>query len=250
MIERLDWVKSPLIPAIVQQYDDNRVLMLGFMDQEALKLTLETGLVHYFSRTRNRIWKKGETSNHTQKLIEMFLDCDNDTLLLKVDQTGNVCHTGATSCFFRQINLKDGSLCDGDQKHALGCENNTKDRGAKNNDENNLQNTAKTSVEKSILDALYKTLQQRKTQSPETSYTASLYAKGENGICKKIIEEAGELTFAIKDGQKDQIVYECSDLIYHILVGLSDKNIHPNAIKHELTRRFGLSGIEEKNSRK
>lgn len=223
LIKKLDWDKSPLIPAIIQQYSDNRVLMLGFMNQEALNLTLETGLVHYFSRTRGRIWKKGETSGHIQKLIEMFLDCDNDTLLLKVEQEGNVCHTGAQSCFFQRIDIDPV---------------------------NTLRETSDFDIQFSVIDTLYRTLQERKTQLPDKSYTASLYAKGENEICKKIIEEAGEFAFAIKDSEEKQIVYECADLIYHILVGLSYKNITPDFIKRELKRRFGMSGIEEKNNRK
>ncbi|MDO7253244.1 bifunctional phosphoribosyl-AMP cyclohydrolase/phosphoribosyl-ATP diphosphatase HisIE [Helicobacter cappadocius] len=222
---KLDWGKSPLIPVVVQNFEDNSVLMLGFMNQDALRLSFETGFLHYFSRTKNRIWKKGEQSGHTQKIIEIFLDCDNDTLLAKVIQKGVVCHTGTQSCFFKKIDIQDSSI-------------------------SSIYESQDINEKYNFIDILYHTLQDKKTQSPQTSYTASLYAKGDNEICKKIIEEAGELTFALKDNEKKQIIYECSDLIYHILVALSYKNIDPDLIITELKRRSGMSGIDEKNSRK
>lgn len=221
---RIDWEKSPLIPVVVQDHKSDAVLMLGFMNQEALNLSFQSGFLHYFSRTKNRIWKKGEQSGHTQKIMEIFLDCDNDTLLAKVIQNGVVCHSGRESCFFQKIDLENASI-----KH--------------------ISEPQDMSEKYNIIDILYHTLQERKNQSPQTSYTASLYAKGDNTICKKIAEEAAELTFALKDNQKEEIIYECSDLIYHILVGLSYKNISPDLIFSELKRRFGISGIDEKNSR-
>lgn len=221
---RIDWEKSPLIPVVVQDHKSDAVLMLGFMNQEALNLSFQSGFLHYFSRTKNRIWKKGEQSGHTQKIMEIFLDCDNDTLLAKVIQNGVVCHSGRESCFFQKIDLENASI-------------------------KNISEPQDMSEKYNLLDILYHTLQERKNQSPQTSYTASLYAKGDNTICKKIAEEAAELTFALKDNQKEEIIYECSDLIYHILVGLSYKNISPDLIFSELKRRFGISGIDEKNSR-
>lgn len=222
---RIDWEKSPLIPVVVQDHKSGAVLMLGFMNQEALNLSFQSGFLHYFSRTKNRIWKKGEQSGHTQKIMEIFLDCDNDTLLAKVIQNGVVCHSGRESCFFQKIDLENASI-------------------------KNISEPQDMSEKYNLIDILYHTLQERKNQSPQTSYTASLYAKGDNTICKKIAEEAAELTFALKDNQKEEIIYECSDLIYHILVGLSYKNISPDLIFSELKRRFGISGIDEKNSRK
>lgn len=222
---RIDWEKSPLIPVVVQDHKSNAVLMLGFMNQEALNLSFKSGFLHYFSRTKNRIWKKGEQSGHTQKIMEIFLDCDNDTLLVKVIQNGVVCHSGRESCFFQKIDLENASM-----KHTSQAQ----DMSEKYN----------------IIEILYHILQERKNHPVQTSYTASLYAKGDNSICKKIAEEAAELTFALKDNQKEEIIYECSDLIYHILVGLSYKNISPDLIFSELKRRFGISGIDEKNSRK
>lgn len=222
---RIDWEKSPLLPVVVQDFQNNAVLMLGFMNQEALDLSFQSGFLHYFSRTKNRIWKKGEQSGHTQKIVEIFLDCDNDTLLAKVIQNGVVCHSGRKSCFFQKINLENASII-------------------------NTTEAEDMSEKYHPIDILYHTLQERKNQSPQTSYTASLYEKGDNTICKKIAEEAAELTFALKDNQKEEIIYECSDLLYHVLVGLSYKNISPDLIFSELKRRFGISGIDEKNSRK
>lgn len=221
---RINWEKSPLIPVVVQDHKSDAVLMLGFMNQEALKLSFQSGFLHYFSRTKNRIWKKGEQSGHTQKIMEIFLDCDNDTLLAKVIQNGVACHSGRESCFFQKIDLKNAFI-------------------------KNISEPQDMSEKYNLIDILYHTLQERKHHSPQTSYTASLYAKGDNTICKKIAEEAAELTFALKDNQKEEIIYECSDLIYHILVGLSHKNISPDLIFSELKRRFGISGIDEKNSR-
>ncbi|PAF47802.1 bifunctional phosphoribosyl-AMP cyclohydrolase/phosphoribosyl-ATP pyrophosphatase [Helicobacter sp. 12S02634-8] len=223
-IDQLNWDKSPLIPVVVQSYCDNAVLMLGFMDQEALRLSLETKVVHYFSRTKGRIWKKGEKSGHIQKIIEIFLDCDNDTLLFKVEQTGSVCHTGRETCFFQKLDFANASL------ESLGT-------------------PLDLSEHYDVIDTLYHILQAKKNQDPKQSYTASLYAKGENTIGKKIIEEAGELSFAIKDNDPNQIIYECADTIYHILVGLSYKNISPDRVRSELKRRFAFSGIEEKRRR-
>lgn len=223
IIKQIDWDKSPLIPTITQDYKSKEVLMLGFINPDSLRLSLSTGLVHYFSRSKNRIWKKGEESSHTQEIIEIFLDCDNDTLLFMVKQNGVACHTGSKTCFFKKI---------------------TPTNGIEINHQDNVN------IKYNTLDILYHTLQDKKFQSPKTSYTASLYEKGDNEICKKIIEEAGEFCFALKDNQKNEIIYECADLFYHTLVGLSYKNISPDLIYQELKKRFSMSGIEEKNSRK
>ncbi|OCR20309.1 bifunctional phosphoribosyl-AMP cyclohydrolase/phosphoribosyl-ATP pyrophosphatase [Helicobacter pullorum] len=226
ILEQIAWDKlqNGLIPAIAQDYQTNEVLMLAFMDKEALKVSLQTGYAHYFSRTKNRLWKKGEQSGHTQEIIEFLLDCDKDTLLLKVKQKGVACHTGNQTCFFNKLT-----------KDSLNIDS---------------SNTLDTSVIYGVVDTLYHTLIERKNANPDTSYTASLYHKGENTIAKKIVEEAAELGFAIKDKNSKEIIYEAADLLYHSLVGLAFSNINPDLIKQEIARRFGLSGIDEKNSRK
>jgi len=224
ILSRVDWEKvDGLLPVIVQEESSNEVLMMAFMDKKALELTLKTKKAHYFSRTKQRIWQKGESSGNFQIVKDIYIDCDNDTLLLKVEQVGGVaCHTGRKSCFFTKL---ESSEVAGE----------VSEEAVKNY---------------SVLDKLYHELQDRKSADPKTSYTASLLNKGENSYLKKIVEEAGEYCFAVKDDDKKEIVYEAADLVYHALIPLVDKNIHPDQIKAELERRFGLSGIEEKNSRK
>lgn len=220
MIENIDWTKNALIPAIVQESSSGQVLMLAYMNEEALNLTLSTNLAHFYSRSRKKIWKKGESSGHLQHVKEIYLDCDLDTILLHVDQDGVACHTGRKSCFFNKI----------DSKEALS--------------EPEVQIDSY-----SLSDKLYHTIIERKTADPKKSYVSSLFKKGENTILKKVVEEAGEFCFAIKDNDEKEIIYEAADLAFHTLVALAEKNINPDLVKQELARRFGLSGIEEKNSR-
>jgi phosphoribosyl-ATP pyrophosphohydrolase/phosphoribosyl-AMP cyclohydrolase len=209
-----------LVPVIVQDVDTNEVLMLAYMNKEALELTQKTGYAHYFSRSRNKLWKKGESSGNTQEVKEILIDCDNDTILLKVKQNGPACHTGRKSCFF--TNLQTGEI--------------TMDK--------------EEEIEYNFIDKLYHTLLERKNADPNTSYVASLYHKGENSILKKVAEEAAELCFAVKDNDRHEIIYEAADLAFHTLVALAYRNIHPEAVLEELKRREGVSGIEEKKNRK
>ena len=220
MIDNIDWTKSDLIPAIVQDSSSNKVLMLAYMNKEAIELTLSTNLAHYYSRSRQKMWKKGESSGNLQHVKEIYLDCDLDTVLLKVVQDGGcACHTGRESCFFNRVDIEE-------QPSEV------------------IQN-----IDYSITDKLYHIIQERKLSDPKTSYVASLFEKGDNSILKKVIEEAGEFSFAVKDNDEKEIVYEAADLAFHTLVALAHKNINPDLIKQELERRFGLSGIDEKNSR-
>ncbi|MBE2984635.1 bifunctional phosphoribosyl-AMP cyclohydrolase/phosphoribosyl-ATP diphosphatase HisIE [Campylobacter sp. RM6883] len=236
MLENLniDWQKvDNLLPTIVQEQGSNDVLMLAYMNEEALNLSLKSGFAHYFSRTKNRIWKKGEESGNTQKIISAHLDCDNDTLLLKVVQNGGIaCHTGQKSCFFNEINLTNLT--------------------SSNKPENVVNRPTYN-----LADELYHIILDRKLNAdPQKSYVASLFHKGENSILKKIGEEATEFVMACKDTtanssekNKNDMVYEAADLYFHTMVALSIHNIHPDRIKTELARRFGMSGIDEKNSR-
>jgi len=221
-INKVDWEKSELLPVIVQEVGTNEVLMMAYMDKEALELSLRTKIAHYFSRSKQRIWKKGESSGHTQAIQEFLLDCDNDTLLIKVIQEGVACHTGRKSCFFTNIETGEAvSEVEVDSAAMYG-----------------------------VIDELYHIILERKNADPETSWTAKLFAKGENTILKKIVEEAGELCFAVKDDDEEEIIYEAADLVYHCLVALGLKNISPDRVKQELARRFDMSGIAEKNARK
>lgn len=218
---KIDWEKSPLIPVIVQDVDTKEVLMLAYMNREAFELSRDTGFAHYYSRSRKRLWKKGETSGHTQEIAQMLLDCDADTLLLLVHQQGVACHTGRKSCFFTDIKAEK-TVCEAD---------------------------IDTTAVYGVIDTLYHTILERKHSDPASSYTAKLLQGKENSMLKKVVEEAGEFCFAVKDGDEEEIVYECADLTYHVLVALGKTEISPDRIRQELARRFGMSGIEEKNSR-
>ncbi len=220
-INRVDWEKSELLPVIVQDVANNEVLMMAYMNREALELSLATKIAHYFSRSRQRIWKKGESSGHIQTIHSFNIDCDNDTLLIKVTQEGVACHTGRRSCFFTEL-----------------------ESGEANSDVE-----VSSEVMYGVIDTLYHTIQERKNADPKTSWTAKLLSKGENTILKKVVEEAGEYCFAHKDNDESEMVYEAADLTYHMLVALASKNISPDRIKQELARRFDMSGIAEKNSR-
>ena len=222
ILKRVDWEKQELLPVIVQDNMTNEVLMMAYMNQEALELSLQTKLAHYFSRSKQRIWKKGESSGHTQEIVSFFIDCDNDTLLIKVNQEGVACHTGRKSCFFTE--LQSGEITSDVEVN--------------------------TAAAYGVIDTLYHTIQERKNADPATSWTAKLLSKGENTILKKVVEEAGEYCFAHKDNDESEMVYEAADLTYHMLVALASKNISPDRIKQELARRFDMSGIAEKNSRK
>ncbi len=172
-----------LVPVVVQDCRNNQVLMLAYMNEESLKLTIQTGYMHYFSRSRNQIWKKGETSGNYQLLKSLRVDCDGDALLAHVEQIGNACHTGNKSCFFTTL-LGEEPVYD-------------------------------------VLKKLMRIIQSRKAQPKEGSYTTYLLQSGIDKILKKIGEESAEVIIASKNERKDEIVWEISDLVYHISVLLS-----------------------------
>ncbi len=221
IIERIDWKKQSLLPVVVQDSSSKQVLMLAYMNQESLRLSLDTNKAHYFSRSKERIWMKGESSGHTQTIKRFLLDCDSDTLLIEVEQKGVACHTGRESCFFTELKSGD-TICD-----------------------------ISVDVSKSydIIDRLYHTIQERKSADKSSSWTATLLKSGDNAILKKVIEESGELCFAIKDSNEQEIIHESADLLYHVLVALASQDISPDRVKQELERRSGTSGIAEKQSR-
>lgn len=216
----LNWGKHPLIPVIAQDEQSSEVLMLAYMDKEAYELTLSTGYAHYFSRSKQRIWKKGESSNHTQEVKDILIDCDGDTIVLKIHQNGVACHTGAKSCFFTSV---------------------TKDKTLYNSE-------VDTSMIYGVVDTLYHTILSRKHDNSTNSWTNKLL-NDKNLLLSKIREEADELAVAIDEEEDKQVIYEASDLLYHALVGLAYRDVSPDRIKQELARRFGTSGITEKASR-
>ncbi len=217
----IDWNKTPLLPAIAQSAETGDVLMLAYMNEEAYRLTLETGYAHYFSRSKQRIWKKGESSGHTQKVLDMLIDCDADTILLKVEQKGVACHTGRPSCFFTSV-TRDKIIAD---------------------------KAVDTEALYGVVDTLYHTILERKNSGTEKSWTRKLLGDKEL-LLSKIREEADELAVAIDRESDEQVIYEAADLLYHSLVGLGYREISPDRVKQELARRFGMSGIEEKEARK
>jgi phosphoribosyl-AMP cyclohydrolase / phosphoribosyl-ATP pyrophosphohydrolase len=220
IIEKIDWEKvNNLLPVVVQEYKTKNMLMLGYMNKEALTLSLKTNKAHYFSRTKNRIWQKGETSGHIQNIYEVLLDCDNDTLLIQVIQKGVVCHTLNKTCFFQSIKKNDIKIDD------------------------------KNKTPNSIIDILYNKIKLNKTKDPKISYTAKLLQGDQNYMLKKVVEEVGEFILSIKDNDVKNIIYEAADIIYHMLIAINSKDITPDDIKKELQNRFNTSGIQEKNSR-
>jgi len=203
-----------LIPAVVQDWRDGTVLMLGFMNADALKKTLETKSVHFWSRSRNRLWEKGETSGHRLILKDLFVDCDGDTVLVKAEPIGPTCHTGEKACFFTR--LQSDGKADGHKTHdAFG----------------------------GILERLYQTIQDRKRSPKPDSYVSSLLRGGADKVLKKVVEEAGEVALAAKGGKREEIIYEAADLLFHTLLVLGYQEIEPQEIYQELARRFGKPGL-------
>lgn len=234
LIDILKFDKKGLIPVVVQDFYNNQVLMVAYADKEAIEKTVESGYAHYFSRSRQKLWKKGETSGHTQKVKQIFYDCDEDTLLIKVEQRGAACHTNHRSCFYREF--------------YRGATKETE--GVTDKDFNGIIYKYKPKDSDNILSDLYKLLQKRKKEMPKDSYTAKLFKKGINTITKKVGEEAAEVIIAMKDGDESEIVYESADLIFHLTVGLAYFNIPPETIFKELARRYNTSGEYEKKTRK
>lgn len=218
---KIDWDKNPLLPAIAQEYKTNQVLMLAYMNKEAYELTLQTGFTHYFSRSKQRIWKKGEESGHTQKVHDLLIDCDADTILIQVEQKGVACHTGRRSCFFTSV-MQGAEI---------------------------LKPEVDMQKKYSVVDTLYHTILERKNSDSQNSWTKKLL-NDQNLMLSKIREEAEEVCVAIEKESDEQVVYEAADLLYHTLVGLGSRELSPDLVKQELKRRFGISGIEEKKSRK
>jgi phosphoribosyl-ATP pyrophosphohydrolase/phosphoribosyl-AMP cyclohydrolase len=216
--ENLRFDVNGLIPVIAQDAENGQVLMLAYMNAEAVARTLETGLAHYYSRSRGRLWRKGEESGHVQRVRAILYDCDEDALLLKVDQEVAACHTGHRSCFYR-------ALPGGRAEDAEGAERRF--------------DPAAVYAGLGILLEAYGIILDRKSRRPEGSYVAALFAKGPDQILKKVAEEAAEVLLAAKSDDREQLVYEMADLWFHSLVALADREIRPEEVAGELARRFG-----------
>jgi phosphoribosyl-ATP pyrophosphohydrolase/phosphoribosyl-AMP cyclohydrolase len=210
-----------LVPCIVQDAVTDTVLMLAWMNAEALHLTRETGAVHFWSRSRQALWKKGETSGHTLAVVELRVDCDLDAVLVRARPAGPTCHTGATSCFFH----KDGGTQDAPEDEV--------DDGPA----------------PPILLRLAKIIEARRDATADRSYTKSLLDAGMPKILAKIAEEHGELAAELPAGDDAKVIHETADLLFHVMVGLAARRIPIDAVLAELARRFGTSGHVEKARR-
>ncbi len=193
--------EKELVPIVVQDADTNAVLMLAYMNKEALEATLKTGMMTYYSRSRKTLWKKGETSGNVQQVVSLAYDCDGDTLLARVRQTGVACHTGSYSCFFNPIIRADVPASSG------------------------------------ILEELYSVVLDRKRNPKEGSYTNYLFEKGIDKILKKVGEESAEVIIASKNPDKGELRYEAADLLYHLLVLLCERDMLPSEVFSELASR-------------
>ena len=247
-IHSIDFSKlDGLIPAVVQDYYSKEVLMLAFMDDEALNKTLETGYAHYYSRSRKQLWKKGETSGHIQKVQEIFYDCDNDSILLKIIQIGDACHTGHKTCFFSKL---DNSLINFGNSEVK----NIQDKNGTDSDamHKNAESAKDIEFDGKIfysLKLIFDLIKSRKTSDPEKSYVAKLVNSGLEKIGKKLQEESLELIIAGFNKERHDAIYEAADLLFFYMVLLVYLDIDIKSIILELKKREGISGIDEKNSR-
>jgi phosphoribosyl-AMP cyclohydrolase / phosphoribosyl-ATP pyrophosphohydrolase len=218
----LGWLKrdaAGLVTVVVQDRHTGMVRMVAHANDEAVRETLSSGIAHFFSRSRGRLWKKGEESGHFLHVHEVWADCDADCLLYLVDPEGPSCHTGRTSCFFARVG-QDGSLSEAVHDHG-----------------------APTFVR------LWSELEARRDAPADKSYTRSLLAKGALKIGEKLREEADELARAIEGESDERVVSESADLLYHQLVGLLFRKQTLRELQAALAKRFGVSGHDEKASR-
>lgn len=205
---RLNWAdfktnSDDMIPVIVQDYKTDKVLMLAYMNEEAFNNTVKTGKMTYFSRSRNKLWIKGETSGYYQYVKELYMDCDVDTMLAKVRQIGVPCHTGADTCFFNELIKKEY-------------------------DNTNPMN---------VFEDVFNVILDRKANPKEGSYTNYLFDKGIDKILKKVGEEATEIVIAAKNPDPQEVKYEISDFLYHVMVLMAEKGVTWKEITKELSRR-------------
>lgn len=207
MIENIDFEKlNGLVPAIIQDAKTKNVLMLGFMNEEAYRKTIETGRVTFWSRSRNTLWTKGETSGNYLQLVELKNDCDNDTLLVKVIPHGPTCHTGTDTCW---------------------------------GEDNTAYPTA-------FLSELQDFIEKRHEEMPEGSYTTKLFKDGVNKIAQKVGEEAIETVIEATNGSNEKLAYEASDMLYHLLVLLTSKGMRIEQIIEELQKRHDPNWDKER----
>ncbi|HXJ23802.1 MAG TPA: bifunctional phosphoribosyl-AMP cyclohydrolase/phosphoribosyl-ATP diphosphatase HisIE [Polyangia bacterium] len=211
-----------LVPVIAQEARTGMIRMFAWANRDALEQTLATGDATFWSRSRKALWRKGESSGNGLRVREVRVDCDADVVLYLVDAEGPSCHTGATSCFYRRVG-EDGALVEDDAPPVPPAV---------------------------MVTRVADVIAERRRQRPEKSYVVSLLDAGFPKINAKIVEEARELTEALPEGDAAHTAHEAADLIFHALVGLEAAGVPADAVFAELRRRFGVSGIDEKASRK
>jgi len=205
-----------LVPVVTQESRSGDVLMVAFANQDALDRTLATGLAHYYSRSRGTLWQKGETSGHVQRVVEVRLDCDSDTVLYRVEQTGPACHTGTRTCFSTVLSGAGAPWAGGKRGSEDGQQ---EDPGGH------------------LLSRLARTIAQRAAGRPEGSYTAELLAQGVGKASQKVGEEAVEVVVAANSEDDERLASEAADLLYHLLVLLQSRGVPLDVVLQELERR-------------
>ncbi|MBI1824508.1 MAG: bifunctional phosphoribosyl-AMP cyclohydrolase/phosphoribosyl-ATP diphosphatase HisIE [Nitrospirae bacterium] len=208
-----------LIPAVIQKVGSGEVLMVAHMNRESLKQTLETGETVFYSRSRKSLWKKGESSGSIQKVREILIDCDEDTLLFKVEQIKGACHTGRLSCFYRKW----------DRLQLVEMDDRSSSSGL---------------VPKQILERISETISKRRENPSSGSYVSALLVKGEDAILKKVAEEAAEVLLSSKGKVREEIVWEVADLWFHTLVLLGFHGLPLQEVFRELEKREGKPGLK------
>jgi phosphoribosyl-ATP pyrophosphohydrolase/phosphoribosyl-AMP cyclohydrolase len=211
-ISKIDFKKgNGLVPAIIQDETTNEILMQAYMNEETLRLTLKTGKTHFWSRTRKKVWLKGEESGHHSLVQNAILDCDNDALIFQVRQIGPICHTGKKSCFH-----------------------------------NSLTKIEEKVPNARILERIFAIIEERRDGSYERSYVNGLIKKGEGAILEKISEEAAELMLATKEESESRLISEAADLIFHIMIVLASKKIELSEIFNEFEERHKAKTVSKK----
>ncbi|HXN05693.1 MAG TPA: bifunctional phosphoribosyl-AMP cyclohydrolase/phosphoribosyl-ATP diphosphatase HisIE [Nitrospiria bacterium] len=216
-----------LAPAVIQDAESGQVLMVAYMNRESLQETLRTGKTVFWSRSRRKLWRKGETSGNEQTVLDIRLDCDEDAILIKVSQKNGACHTGKFSCFYRRW--------EGERLQEIEEKSLPSGTGESGGD---------------ILERVYAVIQERIRNLPKDSYVSSLFKKGEDAILKKVAEEAGEVLLSSKGGRKEEIIWEITDLWFHTLLVLGYHGIPLRDLFGELEKREGKTGLRQKPGKK
>ncbi len=210
IIEKLKFDKDGLIPAIIQDHKSGLVLMMAYMNKESIKKTISTGKTTFWSRSRQKLWTKGEESSHYQYVKKINIDCDEDCLLIQVEQVEAACHTNNYSCFYRKYDIEKDSFTD---------------------------ETVNEYIKSQVLQEVYEIIEDRIENPKEGSYTNYLFKEGLDKILKKVGEESAEVIIAAKNNNKEEIIYEVADLVYHLLVLLVEQKVTLKEIYQELSKR-------------